>query len=57
MLDNLDGVALSIDELIKSISNDGDLDDVQMAAYEVNSSIDDIRDIMFGGMEFDFGDE
>jgi hypothetical protein len=56
-LGQLDGVLAAIDELLTSIANDADLSDVQMAAFEVNSNIDEIRDIMFGGLDIDFGDE
>lgn len=57
LLGQLDGVAAALDEVLKSISNDADLSDVQMSAYEVNSNIDEIRDIMFGSLDIDFGDE
>lgn len=57
LIENLDGVAAAIDELLKGIQADQEIEDVQMAAYEVNSSIDEIRDIMFGGMDFDFGED
>jgi hypothetical protein len=57
LLGQLDGVAAALEEVLKSISNDADLSDVQMSAFEVNSNIDEIRDIMFGSLDIDFGDE